>query len=1070
MEGSRHSSARQTPSANVVGDILGQTSPALIGRTEGSLPVTPPVHSTSLMSPPITSDLVRGSQEKVYGSRPQSLTSEQELTQYFENGNRHGSTHGSLPASLHGSERSESRRSASVHASPAVQNTDRPLSSSSLPVITTQQRLMAEKRSMTPDNHIRVPGDVPAARMLTPRSNVSSRASDRTITPGIQENGFNEDAQSQRILDLEDSVRNLRKLLSSREAEVHELNKELKHLKELNQSLTEELDRTKERPSSRAGLVELERKYTQVLNEKEILATEVVKLRDEVEELRRGRPGELEGDLGDTSSCGISSYNPNNPYALQRRISDLQSQIQDLQEANESAVSELSGAERRIEELTRENETLRDGQQHGNLSELKAENGQLHDQISRLYEQGYGGGMTSIREDDNRLKIEFQQVKDDNKALKERNYKLHEENLRLKEEMVNTRTGADMGNIRTGVERSSYADTRLTQSSSLYSESRLHQTEPLLDKRMSQPRRSSQDYAGDRLSATDRYQVEKSYTSPLKGSYEKEVEVRASSTLKKPADYYLTDKSADHQFRSSLDRYKSMRSTESDVKFKQSADREDVRLKHTLTRDDSGFKLRSMDNAESRIRSALEKADANLRSVDKDRYSYDSNLRDNVKDESKYRYDDKLSSYSRTLDSPRLERNYDRKVNESERSRSELYRSMPDGGASDKESQSSRERYDRSKSSERRIFGTLDMDSERLRYDKERRAPSTERDYMTADPAFEWSRNKGIKEKSKEWSRSEADLRYARGRSRTPDRYFLERKRSVSPPEHKSSRNDVYTARRHRDYPTLPNSARSSARYRWDGYDLYKRPSPSTYQDDTGDVSDTATDILVNAEPYEKQPVSPVPDNRLHRRHGSQRCTSQLSRSRRRHDSLDSSGSMSDVEDIDDQLYGKHSRSKSADGRELIRRSQPLGTDRSGLSTGSQGQTLYKTLPTPSTANLRTVTPSVLTTQHNRNMLASSTGSLTSLTTGMRPFAPRSPADISIEDVVKFSRQGGKLSQGRVKFVGHLPGRSDAYLGVELDKEDGKHDGKFEGMRYFRCKPSKGVFVAFNKVVMAWAP
>lgn len=53
----------------------------------------------------------------------------------------------------------------------------------------------------------------------------------------------------------------------------------------------------------------------------------------------------------------------------------------------------------------------------------------------------------------------------------------------------------------------------------------------------------------------------------------------------------------------------------------------------------------------------------------------------------------------------------------------------------------------------------------------------------------------------------------------------------------------------------------------------------------------------------------------------------------------------------------------------------------------------------------------------------------------MRPFAPRSPGDINIEDVVKFSRQGGKLSQGEVKYIGHLPGRSDVYLGIELDKE-----------------------------------
>ena len=66
-----------------------------------------------------------------------------------------------------------------------------------------------------------------------------------------------QDVQTQRILDLEDSVRNLRKLLSSREAEVHELTQELKHLKDLNQSLTEELDRVKERAPSRGSLSEV---------------------------------------------------------------------------------------------------------------------------------------------------------------------------------------------------------------------------------------------------------------------------------------------------------------------------------------------------------------------------------------------------------------------------------------------------------------------------------------------------------------------------------------------------------------------------------------------------------------------------------------------------------------------------------------------------------------------------------------------------------------------------------------------------------------------------------------------
>ncbi len=36
---------------------------------------------------------------------------------------------------------------------------------------------------------------------------------------------------------------------------------------------------------------------------------------------------------------------------------------------------------------------------------------------------------------------------------------------------------------------------------------------------------------------------------------------------------------------------------------------------------------------------------------------------------------------------------------------------------------------------------------------------------------------------------------------------------------------------------------------------------------------------------------------------------------------------------------------------------------------------------------------------------------------------------------MKFSRQGGKISKGIVKYAGHLPGKNDMYLGVELEKE-----------------------------------
>lgn len=58
-----------------------------------------------------------------------------------------------------------------------------------------------------------------------------------------------------------------------------------------------------------------------------------------------------------------------------------------------------------------------------------------------------------------------------------------------------------------------------------------------------------------------------------------------------------------------------------------------------------------------------------------------------------------------------------------------------------------------------------------------------------------------------------------------------------------------------------------------------------------------------------------------------------------------------------------------------MERSGPVGTERSMiLLTQPLDRTLTTRNPPPPTANLRTITPGVLTTQHNRNMLASSAG------------------------------------------------------------------------------------------------
>lgn len=49
-----------------------------------------------------------------------------------------------------------------------------------------------------------------------------------------------------------------------------------------------------------------------------------------------------------------------------------------------------------------------------------------------------------------------------------------------------------------------------------------------------------------------------------------------------------------------------------------------------------------------------------------------------------------------------------------------------------------------------------------------------------------------------------------------------------------------------------------------------------------------------------------------------------------------------------------------------------------------------------------------------------------------RAYKPRVPGDLNIGDVVKFRRSGGRIEVGEVHYIGHLPGHSDALVGVEL--------------------------------------
>lgn len=54
---------------------------------------------------------------------------------------------------------------------------------------------------------------------------------------------------------------------------------------------------------------------------------------------------------------------------------------------------------------------------------------------------------------------------------------------------------------------------------------------------------------------------------------------------------------------------------------------------------------------------------------------------------------------------------------------------------------------------------------------------------------------------------------------------------------------------------------------------------------------------------------------------------------------------------------------------------------------------------------------------------------------------------------------------GIVRFVGSTEFSRGTWVGVELDRVEGKNNGTVQGVQYFRCDPNRGIFVRPNKVV-----
>lgn len=59
------------------------------------------------------------------------------------------------------------------------------------------------------------------------------------------------------------------------------------------------------------------------------------------------------------------------------------------------------------------------------------------------------------------------------------------------------------------------------------------------------------------------------------------------------------------------------------------------------------------------------------------------------------------------------------------------------------------------------------------------------------------------------------------------------------------------------------------------------------------------------------------------------------------------------------------------------------------------------------------------------------------------------PRDLKLDHLVKVISPEGRVLQGRVRYIGSVPGREDAHVGVELPYRNGSSDGTFHGKKFF---------------------
>lgn len=54
---------------------------------------------------------------------------------------------------------------------------------------------------------------------------------------------------------------------------------------------------------------------------------------------------------------------------------------------------------------------------------------------------------------------------------------------------------------------------------------------------------------------------------------------------------------------------------------------------------------------------------------------------------------------------------------------------------------------------------------------------------------------------------------------------------------------------------------------------------------------------------------------------------------------------------------------------------------------------------------------------------------------------------------------------GVIKYIGEVEGQNEEWVGLELDKPEGKNNGSINGKKYFECKDKYGIFLKYNKLM-----